>query len=245
MNMMLASILYHRAKIFRSNLSHKYLKYLSTVTQKVFDVNASEFVVHYRNPINRLFIDVSTNEKFTEKAASLGINSSNWSSFLLSTRRNLLKNPENVFSPDKLNNLRISLDEVNSIEFPNNKLQIADSKIVLNRASEFLFNLLLESAEVVFRDTLASYRSMCLISDLRMPHEWYPMSRLSKRKIIFHGGPTNSGKTYQALQRLKQANPDKGGGMYCGPLRLLALEVYEALNRGGVVCNLRTGQVSR
>jgi ATP-dependent RNA helicase SUPV3L1/SUV3 len=42
-----------------------------------------------------------------------------------------------------------------------------------------------------------------------------------KRKIIYHCGPTNSGKTYEALQRLKQAD----NGMYCGPLRLLAMEV--------------------
>ena len=69
------------------------------------------------------------------------------------------------------------------------------------------------------------------------------MARMMKRKIIYHGGPTNSGKTYQALQRLKQADPEKGGGLYCGPLRLLALEVYENLNMSGVCCNLITGQV--
>jgi ATP-dependent RNA helicase SUPV3L1/SUV3 len=59
------------------------------------------------------------------------------------------------------------------------------------------------------------------------------------------GGPTNSGKTYQALQRLRQADPEQGGGLYCGPLRLLALEVYESLNRSGIYCDLRTGQEIR
>jgi ATP-dependent RNA helicase SUPV3L1/SUV3 len=34
-------------------------------------------------------------------------------------------------------------------------------------------------------------------------------------------GPTNSGKTYQALQALASAKR----GVYCGPLRLLAMEV--------------------
>lgn len=33
--------------------------------------------------------------------------------------------------------------------------------------------------------------------------------------------------------------------MYCGPLRLLAWEVAEKLNVGGVVCNLLTGQERR
>lgn len=46
-------------------------------------------------------------------------------------------------------------------------------------------------------------------------------ARLVRRKVIYHEGPTNSGKTYTALQRLKGA----ANGVYCGPLRLLALEV--------------------
>lgn len=51
-------------------------------------------------------------------------------------------------------------------------------------------------------------------------------------------GPTNSGKTYTALQRLKVANT----GIYCSPLRLLASEIYEKLNSSGVKCSLITGQ---
>jgi len=66
-----------------------------------------------------------------------------------------------------------------------------------------------------------------------------------KRKIIYHGGPTNSGKTYHALKRLQEADPAQGGGLYCGPLRLLALEVYDSLNKAGIVTNLRTGQERR
>ncbi len=41
---------------------------------------------------------------------------------------------------------------------------------------------------------------------------------------IQHAGPTNSGKTYYALQRLQQARAEEGGGIF------LALEVYERLN---------------
>ena len=32
-------------------------------------------------------------------------------------------------------------------------------------------------------------------------------------------------------------------GVFCGPLRLLALEVHEELNDDGVYCSLMTGQV--
>jgi len=38
------------------------------------------------------------------------------------------------------------------------------------------------------------------------------------------------------------ADPTKGGGVFCGPLRLLALEVYEQLNDAGNYCSLLTGQ---
>ncbi len=32
------------------------------------------------------------------------------------------------------------------------------------------------------------------ISDLRDPANWYPDARAIQRKIVFHAGPTNSGK---------------------------------------------------
>ena len=78
-------------------------------------------------------------------------------------------------------------------------------------------------------------------SDLRRPESWYPFARSMKRRIIFHAGPTNSGKTYNALNALKSA----WSGVYCGPLRLLALEVYESLNVDGTPCSLLTGQERR
>ena len=58
------------------------------------------------------------------------------------------------------------------------------------------------------------------------------------RRFILHVGPTNSGKTYDALQALKTA----GRGVYLGPLRLLALEMYDTLNEAGVPCELLTGE---
>ncbi|XVF14250.1 hypothetical protein REPUB_Repub09cG0042100 [Reevesia pubescens] len=59
-----------------------------------------------------------------------------------------------------------------------------------------------------------------------------------KRKIIYHCGPTNSGKTYNALQRFMEAKK----GIYCSPLRLLAMEVFDKVNAQGVYCSLHTGQ---
>lgn len=78
------------------------------------------------------------------------------------------------------------------------------------------------------------------LTDLRLPHELYPFATAMKRRIVYHEGPTNSGKTFAALERLKQAGPD--GGIYCGPLRLLALEIYDKLNADGLYTSLVTGQ---
>ncbi|KAH3681983.1 hypothetical protein WICPIJ_007054 [Wickerhamomyces pijperi] len=74
--------------------------------------------------------------------------------------------------------------------------------------------------------------------DIRNPAEWYAKSRKFKRKLILHVGPTNSGKTFTALQRLKQAE----FGYFAGPLRLLAREIYERFQTEGIRCNLITGE---
>ncbi len=57
-----------------------------------------------------------------------------------------------------------------------------------------------------------------------MPHQWFPEARqMAPRKVHFHVGPTNSGKTREALEILKKAKT----GVYCAPLRLLAWEISE------------------
>jgi len=75
-------------------------------------------------------------------------------------------------------------------------------------------------------------------ADFGAPHDWYSQARKLKRSLILHVGPTNAGKTHEALERLQAA----ASGIYCGPLRLLAWEVYEKLNMNGVLCELWTGQ---
>ncbi|GAU18871.1 hypothetical protein TSUD_228610, partial [Trifolium subterraneum] len=76
------------------------------------------------------------------------------------------------------------------------------------------------------------------ITDMTCPHTWYPQARRKRRKVFLHVGPTNSGKTYQALKQLQSS----ASGIYCGPLRLLAWEVAKRLNKANVPCDLITGQ---
>lgn len=70
------------------------------------------------------------------------------------------------------------------------------------------------------------------------PKDEYREARGMRRKFVIHLGDTNTGKTYNAIQRLKEC--DKG--VYLSPLRILALENYERLNNEGVLCDLQTGE---
>lgn len=91
------------------------------------------------------------------------------------------------------------------------------------------------------RFTASDVRNQQTLADLRYPSEWFPATRAVHREIHLHVGPTNSGKTYHALQRLEQAET----GVYAGPLRLLAHEVYSRLNAKGKACALITGEERR
>lgn len=70
------------------------------------------------------------------------------------------------------------------------------------------------------------------------PKDEYILTRRMKRKIYIHLGDTNTGKTYNAVERLKEAKK----GVYLSPLRILALENYDKLNNEGIVCDLMTGE---
>uniref|UniRef100_A0A4W2G8S8 RNA helicase n=1 Tax=Bos indicus x Bos taurus TaxID=30522 RepID=A0A4W2G8S8_BOBOX len=100
-----------------------------------------------------------------------------------------------------------------------------------------LFPFFLRHAKQIF-PVLECKDDLRKISDLRIPPNWYPEARAIHRKIIFHSGPTNSGKTYHAIQKYLSAK----SGVYCGPLKLLAHEIFEKSNAAGVPCDLVTGE---
>ncbi|XP_011782516.1 PREDICTED: ATP-dependent RNA helicase SUPV3L1, mitochondrial isoform X2 [Colobus angolensis palliatus] len=100
-----------------------------------------------------------------------------------------------------------------------------------------LFPFFLRHAKQIF-PVLDCKDDLRKISDLRIPPNWYPDARAVQRKIIFHSGPTNSGKTYHAIQKYFSAK----SGVYCGPLKLLAHEIFEKSNAAGVPCDLVTGE---
>lgn len=63
-------------------------------------------------------------------------------------------------------------------------------------------------------------------------------ARRMNRRVIYHMGPTNSGKTYHAIEALCQAKK----GCYLAPLRLLASELFDTMNNKGVKTTLLTGE---
>uniref|UniRef100_A0A669Q3Q9 ATP-dependent RNA helicase SUPV3L1, mitochondrial n=1 Tax=Phasianus colchicus TaxID=9054 RepID=A0A669Q3Q9_PHACC len=119
----------------------------------------------------------------------------------------------------------------------------ADLHIILNDICcgaghvDDLFPFFLRHAKQIF-PMLDCMDDLRKISDLRLPPNWYPEARAIQRKIIFHAGPTNSGKTYHAIQRFLTAK----SGIYCGPLKLLAHEIFQKSNAANVPCDLVTGE---
>ena len=89
------------------------------------------------------------------------------------------------------------------------------------------------------RDALLKHqRQQLLARTIRDFKNLFPLARELRRKLILHIGPTNSGKTYQAMKALERADT----GYYLAPLRLLALEGYEELKKAGVASSLITGE---
>ncbi|XP_050815344.1 ATP-dependent RNA helicase SUPV3L1, mitochondrial isoform X1 [Gopherus flavomarginatus] len=119
----------------------------------------------------------------------------------------------------------------------------ADVHIILNDICcgaghvDDLFPFFLRHAKQIF-PMLDCMDDLRKISDLRLPPNWYPEARAIQRKIVFHAGPTNSGKTHHAIQRYLAAK----SGIYCGPLKLLAHEIFQKSNDACVPCDLVTGE---
>ena len=128
-----------------------------------------------------------------------------------------------------------------SLHFP---LPIPDYQLAVQALEKHREAICHELAQLIYKreaDLIEQFQLLDSKTDLTKPWDWFGSARRLRRKIIFHSGPTNSGKTYRALERLKEANE----GLYLAPLRLLAAEVYDDLTSQGISTNLYTGQERR
>ena len=125
-----------------------------------------------------------------------------WVLHAFNFRRKLSKAPEIVFEgPEFLQFLtlvesiiddRVRDDRVENITHHSHD-HSQDHSHEHKQFRALLLSALIQRADTELREEIASARTLLRCSDLRLPHEWYAPARLMKRKIIFHGGPTNSG----------------------------------------------------
>ena len=88
----------------------------------------------------------------------------------------------------------------------------------------------IETDTRVFSSTISLIEQLATAMNRNFPTDEFEKARNMHRKIIMHVGPTNSGKTHHALRALAAAK----AGVYAGPLRLLAHEIWERLNTGQI-----------
>lgn len=133
-----------------------------------------------------------------------------------------------------------------------------DQQLAIDRAyTRRLFRWVKDHPHLFTDKVNSIFTALLESTDYSHPAEWYPKTLALRRKVIMHVGPTNSGKTYNALRALAGARL----GVYAGPLRLLAVEVFDRFNNGTIlpldadpnaapgthkrVCNLVTGEEIR
>ena len=102
-------------------------------------------------------------------------------------------------------------------------------------------NTLYADVAAAKREELLATEELASFIEEGMPADYtrlYPRARRMKREFILHLGPTNSGKTHDAMQDLIRAK----SGVYLAPLRLMAYEQYETMTEAGVNCRMLTGE---
>lgn len=133
----------------------------------------------------------------------------------------------------------------------NNLINTEQGRMALNDAAhrcividEATLNRFSKSQRKKYRQLLKKAQKQKAENELSalIPQTEYRMSfdgaRSHERRFIIHVGPTNSGKTHDAIKALEKADT----GVYLAPLRLLALEIGERLRDGGIRTSIVTGE---
>ncbi|EIF51681.1 helicase-related protein [Sulfurovum sp. AR] len=166
-----------------------------------------------------------------------------------------VKEDINRVNDDLLAHFRVAIDDVmQDMREESDKLDIEDEKLhefivrfvepqvrssnVLKFKEKSKRRILFHFGEYIRPLLEKQKREELLAKTIRDFKNLFPLARELKRKIIFHVGPTNSGKTYAAMQELQTATT----GYYLAPLRLLALEGYENLKKEDIAVSLITGE---
>jgi len=134
---------------------------------------------------------------------------------------------------------RINLDrykgELVTLCEVHNKPYLEYEKILIENPTQETIDKIKNNFEEEKREKDKKFRAITKIEDIE---NFYKEARSIKREFKAYLGPTNSGKTYNAIQSLLKANT----AIYLAPLRLLAREVYDLLKSNGIKVSLITGE---
>ena len=107
-----------------------------------------------------------------------------------------------------------------------------DPEALLTRVRSLVERLVRQARETEAVQTLLTEANFARYADFFTP------ARSMRRSLELIVGPTNSGKTYQALNALAEGE----SGIYLAPLRLLALEGQEEIEKRGRPTSFLTGE---
>ena len=154
-----------------------------------------------------------------------------------------LKNYENSLTTLIKKCLLSFEDEINQLNIEDKKYFYDKINFEINENNQFysidmrfIKDLIKESLN--FIKQLNETKEIRKILNIEKYEESFPIARNINRSFNVILGPTNSGKTFEALETLKNAS----SGVYLAPLRLLAMEIFDKLNAEGIPCNLHTGE---
>jgi hypothetical protein len=140
-------------------------------------------------------------------------------------KRKALRMPRHPLSPDQLKERRTAKQL---------GLRVKEFRALPPRAVEWSLRLK-EGLRMLPQAAIAAASSL---GDRFLDYVSFFAATRKQREFLFFAGPTNSGKTFQALSELGSAKT----GIYLAPLRLLALEGQQDLMGRGVRCSLVTGE---
>lgn len=211
-------------------------------------LHSEELLVHIRQSIRFPHSDIQHNYVLELHIELDGVLEDIWNSNKLDFT-SVIRDAKDEQEQQFLDDTKGLVDECKSyatlLHFEDDVLYPKIYAILLDRLGESINitpKIIRKTTRTFIREThneiIKKQRQALLARTIRDFKNLFPMAREMRRKLTLHIGPTNSGKTYEAMRRLRDADT----GYYLAPLRLLALEGYEGLRDAGIEASLITGE---
>jgi hypothetical protein len=165
------------------------------ISQEEAEKMLATWAATYHQPINIIVAAILQDKTYRTYINAQALDFVNWENFVNAKRRALIANPVSVLgSHDEVARFKELLDEAfHEVDFTKIQSMNKTSSSFLY-CKQMVFDLFLKQGEVYLKEVIDTNKVLAMTSDLRIPHEWFPHARIMKRKIFYHGGPTNSGK---------------------------------------------------